>query len=125
MKVKGAPVSATRPWKIFGEGPNMIKAGSFQGNSISKLGAQDIRFTRNKTNTVINAIFLGWPQGEVIIKALGTSAATNPGKIENVQLLGTDERVRWTQRPDGLHVELPKHYHPAVNFAASLRVSLA
>ena len=125
MQVNGDAIYSTRPWKTFGEGPNMIKAGSFQGNSISKLNAQDIRFTRNKTNTVVYAIFMGWPKGPAVIKSLGTSAATNPGKIENVQLLGTDERVRWKQRPDGLHVELPKNYHPAADLAASLKVSLA
>ncbi|MCL5263004.1 MAG: alpha-L-fucosidase [Acidobacteria bacterium] len=125
MQVNGDALYATRPWKTFGEGPNMIKAGSFQGNSISKLNAQDVRFTRNKTNTVIYAIFMGWPTGETVIQSLGTSAATNPGKIENVQLLGTDERVRWHQRADGLHVELPTHYQPKVDFAASLRIALA
>ena len=35
----------TRPWKVYGEGPNSIKAGSFQGGSVSKLGEKDIRFT--------------------------------------------------------------------------------
>ena len=125
MQVNGDALYATRPWKTFGEGPNMIKAGSFQGNSISKLNAQDVRFTRNKTNTVIYAIFMGWPTGETVIQSMGTSAATNPGKIENVQLLGTDERVRWHQRADGLHVELPTHYQPKVDFAASLRIALA
>ena len=125
MQPNGDALYATRPWKIFGEGPNMIKAGSFQGTSISDLNVQDIRFTRNKSNTTIYAIFMGWPKGPAVIKSLGTSAATNPGKIENVELLGTDERVRWKQRPDGLHVELPKNYHPAVDFAASLKVSLA
>jgi len=124
MQVNGDAIYATRPWKVFGEGPNMIKAGSFQGNSIKKLNSQDIRFTRNKTNTVINAIFLGWPSGPAVIKALGTSASTNPGKIENVELLGTDERVHWKQKPDGLHVELPRNYHPAADFAACLRVTL-
>lgn len=124
MQVNGDAIYETRPWKIFGEGPNMIKSGSFQGASIKALGAQDIRFTRNKANTVINAIFMGWPQGPTVIKALGTSAATNPGKIEHVELLGTTERVRWHQRADGLHVELPKNYQPKVDFAASLKISL-
>ena len=125
MQPNGDALYETRPWKVFGEGPNVIKAGSFQGKSIGELNVQDIRFTRNKTNTVIYAIFMGWPKGPAVIKSLGTSAATNPGKIENVELLGTDERVRWKQRPDGLHLELPKNYRPAVDFAASLKVSLA
>ena len=125
MQINGDAIYETRPWKTFGEGPNVIKAGSYQGNSIDKLSFKDIRFTRNKSNTVINAIFMGWPSGQVIIHSLGTSASTNPGRIENVQLLGTDERVHWKQKAEGLHIELPKNYHPPVDFAASLRVTLA
>lgn len=63
-------------------------------------------------------------EGPIVIQALGTAVSTNPGKIGNVQLLGTDERVRWEQRADGLNIELPQNYHPAVDFAASLKVSL-
>jgi alpha-L-fucosidase len=125
MQANGEAIYATRPWKIFGEGPHAIKTGSFQGNSISSLGAEDVRFTRNKANTVIYALILGWPKAPAVIKALGMSAATNPGKIGNVQLLGTGERVKWQQRADGLHVELPGSYHPAVDYAAALKIVLA
>lgn len=124
MQANGEAIYATRPWKIFGEGPHAIKTGSFQGNSISALSADDVRFTRNKANNVIYAVFLGWPKGPALIKALGASASTNPGKIGKVELLGTGERVRWQQRSDALHVELPEAYRPAVDFAASLKISL-
>ncbi len=62
MQVNGEAIYATRPWKIYGEGPDTVKSGSFQGNTISKLGPKDIRFTRNKANTVIYAIVLGRPE---------------------------------------------------------------
>jgi alpha-L-fucosidase len=128
MQVNGEAIHATRPWKVYAEGPHRVQTGQFQvkqGNSIHLLDVQDIRFTRNKGNTVIYAIFMGWPKGPAVIKALGTAVSTNPGKIGNVQLLGTDERVRWKQRADGLTVELPHNYQPAVDFAASLKISLA
>jgi len=125
MQTNGEAIYETRPWKIFGEGPHAIKTGSFQGNSISALGADDIRFTRNKTNTVIYAFLLGWPKAPAVIKALGTSAATNPGKIGNVQLLGTDQRLKWRQHAEGLRVELPDSYRPTVDYAAALKITLA
>ena len=125
MQVNGEAIYATRPWKIYGEGPSMVKSGSFQGDSISKVGAKDVRFTRNKANSVIYAITLGWPAGEFVVQALGTASATNPGKIEHVQLLGTDTEVKWNQANDGLHVELPAQYQPPTDFAAALKVSLA
>lgn len=124
MQVNGEAIYETRPWKIYGEGPNEVKSGSFQGKSISKLGAQDIRFTRNKANTVVYAIALGWPAGAVEVKALGTAASTNPGKVAHVELLGTGEKLRWQQRAEGLRVEMPKSYVPKVDYAAALKVTL-
>ena len=125
MQVNGEAIYETRPWKIYGEGPNSIKSGSFQGNSISALGPQDIRFTRNKTNTIIYAMALGWPSDSIVIKSLGISAATSPGRIARVELIGSGAPVKWKQLTDGLHVELPKGYRPKVDYAASLKVLLA
>jgi alpha-L-fucosidase len=124
MTLNGEAIYATRPWKIYGEGPNAIKAGSFQGESIAKLGEKDIRFTRSKDEKTIYAIALGWPAGEFTIAALGTGSEQKPGRVERVELLGTGEKVRWHQAADGLHVTLPANYKPAVDFAAALKVSL-
>jgi alpha-L-fucosidase len=125
MQVNGEAIYDTRPWKVYGEGPNTVKSGSFQGNSVGQLGAQDIRFTRNKANSVVYAIVLGWPRGEIVIQSLGTASAAQPGKIGHVQLLGTDKRLKWKQSSDGLHVELTRDYQPATDFAAALKVSMA
>ena len=125
MKVNGEAIYETRPWKIYGEGPNMVKAGKFEGDSVSKLGAKDIRFTRNKANTVVYAIALGWPAEPIVVQALGSSAATNPGKVTNVELIGTGVKLKWKQSAEGLRVELPTQYRPASNYAAALKVSLA
>jgi alpha-L-fucosidase len=124
MTVNGEAIYATRPWKICGEGPNAIKAGSFQGDSIAKLGEKDIRFTRSKDGKTLYAIALGWPAGEFTIAALGTASEQKPGKVERVELIGTNEKVRWHQAADGLRVTLPANYKPAVDFAAALKVSL-
>ena len=125
MQVNGEAIYATRPWKVSGEGPNTVKSGSFEGNSVSKLGEKDIRFTRNKANNVVYAIVLGWPTEPVVVKSLGASGSNSPGKVGHVQLLGTDEKVSWKQMPDGLRVELPKGYRPSTDFAAALKVSIS
>jgi alpha-L-fucosidase len=125
MQTNGEAIYETRPWKVYGEGPNSIKAGSFQGGSIKKLGEKDIRFTRNKANTVIYALVLGWPAESIAVQSLGLSAATRPGRIGKVKLLGTDQEVSWKQQTDALQVELPKLYKPAVDYAAVLQVTLA
>jgi alpha-L-fucosidase len=120
MSVNGEAIYSTRPWKVYGEGPNAIKAGSFQGNSVSQLGEKDIRFTRSKDGKVVYAIALGWPSAEFVVQSLGTGN----GKVERVELLGTGEKVRWRQAADGLRVTLPAGYKPAVDYAAALKVSL-
>jgi alpha-L-fucosidase len=124
MQVNGEAIYATRPWKVYGEGPDMVKSGSFQGNSISKLGPKDIRFTRNKANSVVYALVLGWPAEAFVIQSLGTGADTHPGKIQHVQLLGTEEKPSWKQTTQGLRVELPRHYQPATDYAAALKIML-
>jgi alpha-L-fucosidase len=124
MQMNGEAIYETRPWKISGEGPNVVKSGSFQGNSVRSLSVKDIRFTRNKANTVLYAIALGWPTEAMLIRSLGKSATTQPGKISNVQLVGTDVKVAWKQMSDGLRVELPRGYQPKSDFAATLRVFL-
>ena len=123
MQVNGEAIYSTRPWKVFGEGPNMVKSGAFQGHSVSSLGPKDIRFTRNKANTVVYAIVLGWPADAFVVQSLGTGAATQPGKIAHVQLLGTEEKLNWKQSATGLRVELPKSYHPQTDYAAALKIS--
>jgi alpha-L-fucosidase len=123
MQVNGEAIYATRPWKIYGEGPNMVKSGSFQGNSISKLGPQDIRFTRNKANTVVYAIVLGWPGAEAVVQALGTASPQSPGKISNVELLGYQDKLKYRQDASALHVQLPAQQ--LSDDAIALKVSLA
>ena len=125
MQTNGEAIYETRPWKICAEGPNSVKSGSFQGNSVSKLGPQDIRFTRNKAGNVIYALVLGWPAEAIAVQALGSSAATQPGRVARVELLGTGANVDWKQNADGLRVGLPKQYRPQVDYAAALKVTLA
>lgn len=124
MQVNGEAIYETRPWKVCGEGPNSVKAGAFQGNSVSKLGEKDIRFTRNKANNVVYAIVLGWPAEPIVVQSLGLSASTQPGRIARVELIGTGERLNWKQTGEGLRVELPRQYRPAVDYAAALKVTV-
>ena len=125
MQVNGEAIYETRPWKVYGEGPNLVKPGSFQGESVSKLGPKDVRFTRNKSNNVIYALILGWPTEPIVIQSLGLSSSTQPGKVVRVELLGTGETVSWKQDTDGTRVELPTQYRPEVDYAAALKVVLA
>jgi alpha-L-fucosidase len=124
MQTNGEGIYETRPWKIYGEGPHSVKAGAFQGNSISQLGAKDIRFTRNKANNVVYAHVLGWPVEPVTIQALGSSAQTAPGKVAKVELLGTGKTITWKQANDALTMEVPRDYQPPVDYAAVFKITI-
>jgi alpha-L-fucosidase len=124
FKINGEAIYSTRPWTVFGEGPHTIKAGSFQGHSARELDAHDIRYTRNKTNTVIYAMALGWPEQAVVLRSFGTSAANRPPKVGRVELLGSTEKIRWKQNSDGLRIELPSR-KPALDYAVVFKLSVA
>jgi alpha-L-fucosidase len=124
MKVNGEAIYATRPWKVFGEGPAKVTEGKFQGESIKKVTAEDIRYTRNKAGTVIYAIALGWPEGRMTLRSLGTAAATKPGKVVHVELLGSHGHPVWTQTASALNVTLPRG-RPATDYSAALKIHLA
>ncbi len=123
FKINGEAIYATRPWTVFGEGPHMIKAGSFQGNSTGQLDASDIRYTRNKTGNVVYAIVLGWPGQAVVLNSFG-AAANSARKVAHVELLGSPERIRLKQTAQGLRIEQPRQ-KPASDYAVVFKVNLA
>ncbi len=124
FKINGEAIYATRPWSVFGEGPHMIKPGSFQGKSIGQLDASDIRYTRNKAGTVVYAIALGWPTGAVLLHSFGAAASTHPGKVAHVELLGSPEKVQFRQTAQGLRIEPPRQ-KPASDYAVAFKLTLA
>ena len=101
---------------------DMMKSGPSGSQSVSHLGAQDIRFTRNKAGTVVYTIVLGWLEKEVIVQALGTSNPQFPARIANVVLSGCREKIRFGQGQSAL-VQLPAR-RPC-DYAIALKVSLA
>jgi alpha-L-fucosidase len=123
MAVNGEAIYATRPWKVYGEGPSVVRAGSFQGKSVEALGSADLRFTCNKAATTVYAIALGSPRSPLRIHALGTDAATRPGRVAQVELLGDPVALRWRQTGAALQVELPRVACEA-EYAVALRVRL-
>ena len=105
LKVNGEAIYGTRPWKIYGEGPTKVAAGSFHDTDTAGYSSEDFRFT-TKGGTLY-AIELGWPAGgEAVIHSLGSNA-TSTQKISSVILLGSDARLAFEQKADGLHIQLP------------------
>jgi len=121
MQINGEAIYETRPWKDFGEGAHQAPRHAFGG--AGQLDARDVRFTRNKRGDVVYGIVLGWPDGDFVINNLGTGSTTQPGKVENVELLGSQGKLDWNQTADSLTVKKPAE--KPCDFAYALKVSLA
>jgi NADH:flavin oxidoreductases, Old Yellow Enzyme family len=84
LDVNGEAIYGTRPWTKFGEG--------------------GIRFT-TKNNTLY-AISLSWLANEIAITSL-TATNTLAGKISQVELLGHQGKLEFSQDETGLKIKLP------------------
>ena len=109
MDVNKECIFDTRPWKVFGEGPASegaaLSAQGFNEGKGKPFTAADVRFT-TKGDTLY-AIVLGMPKQDIAIKSLGTAAKLLDKTIGDLTLLGSSEKVEWTQTADALTIKLP------------------
>jgi len=120
LNVNGEAIYGTRPWKIYGEGPTKVTAGSFHDTDTAAYTPEDFRFTTK--GATLYAIELDWPiAGEAVIHSLDTSAGSS--KVASVVLLGSDSNLTFRQEPDGLHIHLPPQ--PPGKYAHAFRVAFA
>jgi alpha-L-fucosidase len=103
MRVNGESIHGTRPWKTHGEGPTVV-AGGHMKESFA-FTAEDIRFT-TKAGAVY-AIVLGVPTTDVRITALGQSSKHAGKSLAGVTLLGSTEKLAWSQVSDALVIKRP------------------
>ncbi|SDP22316.1 alpha-L-fucosidase [Streptomyces sp. cf386] len=116
LKRFGESVYGTRAWTAYGEGPTKMGGGSFTRPTAGT--AQDIRFTRNKANTVLYATVLGRPGSSLTIGTLASDRIALDS-LSSVQLLNATagtyiDLPAPTQDATGLRVTLP----PTVPFDA-------
>jgi alpha-L-fucosidase len=104
LDINGEAIYGTRPWRIYGEGPTKVAAGSFHDTDTTHYTAEDFRFTTK--GDVLYAIGFAWPtNGQAVIHSLAVTAGAEP--IESVSLLGSDAKISFDQGSDGLHLQLP------------------
>ncbi|MBC8052658.1 MAG: alpha-L-fucosidase [Sphingobacteriaceae bacterium] len=109
----GEGIYATRPWKIYGEGPTTIKAnqrkGRFGGISdAANYSSSDFRFTTKGGN--LYAYCMAVPESEIRITSLGKKTKVQEKAIASVTLLGSKEKLTWTQTDDALVINKPANF---------------
>jgi alpha-L-fucosidase len=125
LKVNGEAIYATRPWKVYGEGPSTVASdkGQFGGQSdVQKhpFTAEDIRFTQSKDGKTLYAIVLGFPtNGIVTLKSLADPSSYEVGKVQSVRMLGAGT-LKFKRDKDGLTVTLPSKRPCDIAFALKI-----
>ena len=103
-------VYATRPWKVYGEGPSTVKAnqqrGRFGGLSDTR-GYQptDIRYTVKGDN--LYAFCMATPESDIRMTSLGKNSQVSNRAIASVSMLGSKEKLKWKQEGDALVISKP------------------
>lgn len=126
LKVNGEAIYATRPWKVYGEGPSTAVAekGQFDGQkdvSDKPFTSEDIRFTQSKDGKTLYVIVLEIPKdGKVTVKSLAAGSDKWPGKIGSVRLVGGG-KLKFTRDAGGLRVTLPGKFNGKTALALKIR----
>ena len=116
MKINGEGIYGSRAWAKFGEGATdasgrlrTLPAGQLgQAQAEFQFGPTDFRFTSGKDGSVY-AFALAAPQPgtQVTIASLGSGAGLMNAPVQSVSLLGSTEKLVWSQHPEGLVVRCP------------------
>ena len=106
MEVNGEAIYGTRPWVLFGEGPSLSKdQGKGHAEGIKDLRNYlpgDVRFTTKGDALYIFA--MEHPDGDLVINTL-----PNTVEVKSVSMLGSDEKIEFSQKFTGeLTIKSPK-----------------
>ncbi len=88
LEIIGEAVFSTRGWVVADDGPG------------------DIRFTRNKANTILYVTILGWPGPVVRIKTLN-KYSFDLKNLKSISLVGTLDKLIYRQNAEALEITLP------------------
>ncbi|MBV9083541.1 MAG: alpha-L-fucosidase [Acidobacteriaceae bacterium] len=102
MRIHAEAIFATRPWKVFGEGPSTAATKDIDERKMKPFTADTLRFTSKEGKLFI--FCLGSPQSSITVRSLAQTAGLWTKKISHIRLLGSDERVEWSLDSSALHI---------------------
>lgn len=122
LALNGEGIYETRPWSTFGEGPTIVEEGHHSEGGNEAMTAQDIRFT--KKGDVLYVFCLDIPKNpEVLIKSINSSAQISAESIKSVQLMGSDQVVKWEMSEEGLKLEM-EEIPAGLKYAIAFKIEL-
>ncbi len=125
MRINQEAIHGTRPWKVFGEGPQMdateaTSGDNFNEDKLQPFTAEDVRFTTKGGK--LYAFLMGAPTSAVNIRSLGAAAGLLEAPVASVRLLGSDEKPVWSQTAESLAIAPPASVPDAI--AAVFEITL-
>jgi alpha-L-fucosidase len=103
LAVNGEAIYGTTPWITHGEGPaRLSKGGGFNENEKPAYSRKDVRFTVK--GDVLYATVMGWPGAHAVIETL---KRLEPGEIQSIRMLGSDQPLAWKLLDHALVIETP------------------
>jgi len=106
LKINGEAIYASRPWVMYGEGQTRSKMGDHTEYTVQKMTEKDIRFTTKKQT--IYVFVMDWPTAAIKLKSFATGLTTIADSIKKIELLGSEERIKWDRNEKGLSIQPPK-----------------
>lgn len=111
LRINGEAIYGTSPWLTAGEGPTQLqKNGPFNENNALRYTPQDIRFTYK--NNTLYATVLAWPGDQAAVTSFVPKGQTWPGlypsEIASIQMLGSDEPIKWQYTKDAVLLTTPR-----------------
>jgi len=126
MKVNSESIYATRPWKIFGEGPAQQAEAKLSGPGFNEgkgksFTHEDIRFATK--GDLLYATAMDWPQdGKLAIKSLSKDSPHFPKEIQKVEWLPTRQSLTFERTEKGLVVALPERTSDVLTYANVIKI---
>jgi alpha-L-fucosidase len=126
MKANSESIYATRPWKIFGEGPAQeaavnLSAQGFNEGKGKAFTYQDIRFATK--NDALYATAMGWPEdGKLVIKSLAKNSQYLPKEIQKIEWLPTKQSLDFERNENALVVTLPDRTSDELTYANVVKI---
>jgi alpha-L-fucosidase len=111
LRINGEAIYGTSPWLTAGEGPTTLKkSGTFNEDNALQYTPQDIRFTCKDDYLYVTV--LAWPGEKAAITSLVPKGETwtglYPSEIKSIEMLGSDEPIKWEFTRESLMLTTPK-----------------
>ncbi|KQS51497.1 MULTISPECIES: alpha-L-fucosidase [unclassified Sphingomonas] len=120
MRLNGAAIYGTRPWRIHAEGPTKPASGMFAENGPkSPYTARDVRYVRSGDD--VHALVMGWPaDGIARLTLFAANSIIGRGSVARVTLAGDTTPLAFRRTGQALEVTLPPARRHAIGVALVL-----